>query len=59
MMRTFLDSGALLAAVRSIGRDRERAPQILEDPDRSFVSSLFVHLELVPKAIFHKLNRSV
>jgi len=37
MVRTFLDSGVLLAAARSLGRDRERALQILEDPDRSFL----------------------
>ncbi|MBI3679146.1 MAG: PIN domain-containing protein [Acidobacteria bacterium] len=54
MVRTFLDSGVLLAAVRSLGRDRERALEILEHPDRRFLTSPFVHLELVPKAIFHK-----
>lgn len=54
MVRTFLDSGVLLAAARSLGRDRERALKILEDPERTFLTSPFVHLELVPKAIFHK-----
>ena len=54
MVRTFLDSGVLLAAARSVSRDRERALQVLEDPDRIFLTSPFVHLELVPKAIFHK-----
>jgi len=54
MVRTFLDSGVLLAATRSLGHDRERALQILEDANRTFLTSPFVHLELVPKAIFHK-----
>jgi len=54
MVRTFLDSGVLITAARSISRDRERALQILEDSDRIFLTSPFVHLELVPKAIFHK-----
>lgn len=54
MIRTFLDSGVLMAAARSLGRDKERALQILEDPDRTFLTSAFVHLELVPKAIFYK-----
>jgi hypothetical protein len=54
MVRTFLDSGVLLAAIRSLGHDRERALQILEDPDRAFLTSPFIHLELVPKAVFHK-----
>jgi predicted nucleic acid-binding protein len=59
MVRTFLDSGVLLAAIRSAGRDRERALQILEDPDRIFLTSPFVHLELVPKAVFHKKRLEV
>jgi hypothetical protein len=54
MGRTFLDSGVLITAARSISRDRERALQIFEDSDRIFLTSPFVHLELVPKAIFHK-----
>lgn len=54
MIRTFLDSGVLLAAARSLQRDRDRALQILGDPDRTFLTSPFVHLELVPKAIFNK-----
>ena len=54
MVRTFLDSGVLLAAALSVSRDRERALQILEDPERTFLTSPFVHLELVPKAIFHR-----
>ena len=54
MVRTFLDSGVLLAATRGIGRDRERALEVLEDADRTFFTSPFVHLEVVPKAIFYK-----
>lgn len=54
MIRTFLDSGVLLAAVRSVEKDQERALQLLEDPDRHFLTSAFVQLELVPKASFHK-----
>jgi hypothetical protein len=44
----------MLAATRSVGRDRERALQIFEDANRRFLTSPFIHLELVPKAIFHK-----
>ncbi len=53
-VRTFLDSGVLLSAARSVSRDRERALEILEDPNRIFLTSPFVHLELVPKAVYHK-----
>ncbi|MGI8746045.1 MAG: nucleic acid-binding protein [Bryobacteraceae bacterium] len=54
MVRTFLDTGVLIAAARSVGRDRERALQVLEEPNRVFLTSPFVHLEVVPKAIFFK-----
>ena len=60
MIRTFVDSGVLIAAARSVGPDRERALQLLEDPDRSLLTSPFVQMEVLPKAIFHKklLERS-
>ena len=60
MVRTFLDTGALIAAARSVGPDRERALQLLEEPNRVFLTSPFIHLEVVPKAIFFKkrLERS-
>ena len=54
MVRTFLDAGVLIAGARSVGHDRERAPQLLEEPNRVFLTSPFVHLEVVPKAIFFK-----
>ncbi|MBL8292164.1 MAG: PIN domain-containing protein [Bryobacterales bacterium] len=59
MRRTFLDSGVLLSAIRSAGQDREQALQLLEDPDCLFLTSPFVHLELVPKAQFHKKRLEV
>jgi predicted nucleic acid-binding protein len=54
MIQTFLDSGVLIAAARSVGPDRERALQLLEDPNRSFLTSPFVYLEVLPKAVFFK-----
>ena len=54
VIRTFLDSGVLIAAIRSLGADRERALQLLEEPNRMFLTSPFVYLEVVPKAIFNR-----
>ena len=54
MIRTFFDSGVLIAAARSLDPDGERALRLLEDPNRVFLTSPFVHLEVVPKAIFFK-----
>jgi hypothetical protein len=51
--RTFLDSGVLIAAARGIDDTALQALQILDDPDREFVSSIFVKLEVLPKAIYN------
>lgn len=50
--KTFVDSGVLLTAFRGLEPDSEDAFRILEDPDREFVSSIFVRLELLPKPVF-------
>ena len=54
MIRTFHDSGVLITATRSQSQDADRALKILEDPNRISLTSAFVHLEVVPKAIFFK-----
>ena len=54
MTRTFLDSGVLIAASRGSGPSYRKAIEILDDGGRSFVSSLFVRLEVLPKAVFYK-----
>jgi len=52
-VRTFLDSGVLIAA--AVGRDRlrRRALRVIENPDRWFYYSPFVALEVLPKAVYH------
>jgi len=54
VIRTFLDSGVLIAATRLLDPNAERAVKLLEDPNRVFLTSPFVYLEVVPKAIFYK-----
>jgi predicted nucleic acid-binding protein len=51
--RTFLDSGVLIAAARGTDDTALQALQILDDLDREFVSSIFVKLEILPKAIYN------
>jgi predicted nucleic acid-binding protein len=51
---TFVDAGVLIAAVRGTGWVAVRANQVLDDPRRSFASSPFLRLEILPKATFHK-----
>jgi predicted nucleic acid-binding protein len=54
LTRTFLDAGVLIAAARGNEPSSRRAFEILDDAGRSFVSSPFVRLEVLPKAIFNK-----
>ncbi|MGV8174512.1 MAG: type II toxin-antitoxin system VapC family toxin [Methanothrix sp.] len=51
--KTFLDSGVLISAARGTDSTSLRALQILDDHDRAFVSSIFVKLEVLPKAVYN------
>jgi predicted nucleic acid-binding protein len=51
---TFIDAGVLIAAARGSLGNSPKALSFLDDPDRSFASSAFVRLEVLPKAVFHK-----
>jgi predicted nucleic acid-binding protein len=57
--RTFLDAGVLIAAAR--GRDiiAVRAHAILDDADRTFVSSDYIRMEVLPKALYHRQSQEV
>lgn len=50
--RTFIDSNVLIAAWRGDLDYSMRATNVLNDTAREFVSSPFVQLETMPKAIF-------
>lgn len=59
MKRTYVDSGVLVWASRGSGEFAERALAILEDPDRVFVSSVFVELETLPKPVHYRRRTEV
>ncbi len=48
-IRPFVDSGVLITAARGSGESAHDALAILDDPDREFVSSFFIRLEVIPK----------
>lgn len=55
MKLTFVDASVLITA--AIGKDEilvRKAFEILDDPERQFVSSNFVRLEVLPKAVYIK-----
>lgn len=54
MTRTFVDAGVLIAAARGEDVIAEAALSLLADSTRVFVSSPFVRLEVLPKAIFNQ-----
>ncbi len=51
MIRTFVDTGVLIILGRSDVRDQLRAMPFMYDPQRRFVVSPFVELELLPTPI--------
>jgi len=59
MIRTFIDSGVLIQAVRGEEKIADKALQILEDTNREFASSIFLKMEVLPKAIYQKQSREV
>jgi len=54
LSRTFLDAGVLIAAVRGQEDEAARALAILEAPERSFIASDFLKMEVLPKAIYYQ-----
>jgi len=58
-VRTFVDTGVLIAAFRGDEELRAAAEQVLDDPDREFVTSDFVGLELLPKAKYNRNDDEV
>ena len=53
-VRTFLDSGVLIAAVNGEPTSKGPALGVLKDPRRVFLSSPFVQLEVLSKARYFK-----
>ncbi len=53
MIKTYLDSGVLIAAHRGTASILIAAASILNDPNREFVTSEFVRLEVLPKPKYH------
>ncbi|NEP18397.1 MAG: nucleic acid-binding protein [Leptolyngbya sp. SIO4C1] len=54
VVRTFLDAGVLITAARGTTDDAEKALQLLRAPNREFVASQFLKLEVLPKALFNQ-----
>lgn len=55
-MRTYLDSGVLFWAWRGQEEEHRKAMEIINDPDREFVSGVFLKLETLPKATYFQIE---
>jgi hypothetical protein len=54
-----VDAGVLIAAARGKPDVATHAMRILDDPDREFVASPFLKLEVLPKAVYEKRQAEV
>ena len=54
MTLTFLDAGVLIAAYHGLPSEAEPALALLRDKTRAFVSSPFLWLETMPKALYYR-----
>lgn len=59
MIRTFIDSGILIYAARGEDAIAQSALQIIEDSNRELASSIFLKLEVLPKAIFNQREKEI
>ena len=50
----YVDSGVLLAAAWGVDAIAQEAFAVLDDPDVQFASSIFVKLEVLPKALYNR-----
>jgi predicted nucleic acid-binding protein len=53
-LRTYIDTGVLIAAFHGDAVANAVALSFLKDPLREYVTSDYVKIELLPKSIFHK-----
>jgi len=54
VIRTFLDSGVLIAAFRSRNTVSIPVLTLLDDPERVFVTTDYVRLEVLPKLLYFR-----
>ena len=56
MRRTYLDTGVLIDAAAGKGPRAQAALTLLRDPDRRFLSSPYLDLELLPQVIKNRVR---
>lgn len=59
MTCTFIDAGVLIAAARGEDVAASNALAVLSAPNREFASSIFLKMEVLPKAIYNQKTKEV
>lgn len=58
-IKTYIDSGVLISAYRGIDQVSMKAVNFLDEENRQLISSPFVKLEVLSKAIYHKQQEEI
>jgi len=58
-IKTFVDANVLLAAFQGKDDLSQKAMRVLDDPDRDFIVSDYLRLEVLPKPTFHRRGDEV
>lgn len=59
MTLAYIDAGVLIAAARGAEEEARQAFAVLDDPELTFASSIFVQLEVLPKPSYFGLAAEV
>lgn len=57
--KTFLDSNVLITAFQGIDEVWQKAMETIDDPDREFIVSDYLKLEVIPQPTFHRRQEEI
>jgi predicted nucleic acid-binding protein len=58
-IKTFVDANVLMAAFQGTDELCKKAMQILDDPNRDFIVTDYLKLEVIPQPTFHRRNEEI
>ena len=57
--KTFVDANVLIAAYQGSDELCRKAMEIIDDPNREFIVSDYLKLEVIPKPTFHRFHEEI
>lgn len=58
-IKTFIDASVLIEAYQGNNELHQKALEIIDDPEREFIVSDYLSLEVIPKPTFHQFHEEV